>query len=629
MTTDAPFPGQTFASVTDKVSDLVLTRPVSRRWLASLGASFALVGLLLAAIGVVLVVGVGVWGINVPVSWGFAIVNFVWWIGIGHAGTLISAILLLMRQGWRTSVNRFAEAMTLFSLTCAGLFPLLHMGRPGFFYWLLPYPSTYAVWPQFRSPLVWDVFAIGTYFLVSFLFWYVGMIPDLATLRDRARNRLAGTAYALLALGWRGDSAHWRRHKVAYTLLAGLATALVISVHSIVAFDFAVTVLPGWHTLVFPPYFVAGAMLSGFAMVLVLVVPLRAVYGLRDLITPPHLDKLAKLLLATSSIVGFVYVLEPYMAWYGGKKHELDILAVRAFGPYAAAFWAMVACNVGAPQLLWAPRLRRSPLALWLVGLAVLVGMWLERYVIVLSSLHRDFLPSSWGPFTPTVWDWATFVGTFGLFAALMLLFLRVLPAVAMSEVREHLPHTDDGATPEPPAVAPGTGPAVGLLAEYDSDARLVSAVRSAKAAGLTKLEVFSPVPVPAVWDELDQWRTRLPLLVAAGGVAGAAMAYAVQTYTNVIEYPLNVGGRPLTLLGNWPAFAVTTFEVAVLAASLVAVVGLLLLSGLPRLHHPVFAVPAFARASQTRFFLLAPATDAARQLLPKTHPLGVWEVPS
>ncbi len=438
-------PGHTLATVTDTVSDLTLVQPVSRGWLLGLAASLALVTLLLYAIGYILVAGVGIWGVNVPVSWGFAIVNFVWWIGIGHAGTLISAVLLLMHQKWRTSINRFAEAMTLFAVTCAGLFPLLHMGRPWFFYWLLPYPSTTGVWPQFKSPLVWDVFAILAYFLVSLLFWWVGMLPDLATLRDRAKSRVAGTVYAFLAMGWRGDVVHWQRHKVTYLILAGLATPLVVSVHSIVAYDFAATVLPGWHTLVFPPYFVVGAMLSGFAMVLVLIVPLRRAYRLHDLITTRHLDNLAKLLLTTSLMVAYGYAVEPFMAWYGHRHREHEILMVRVFGPYAAAFWALLACNVLVPQLLWSRRVRTSPGALWVIGLVVLVGMWLERYVIVLSSLHRDFLPSSWGPFSPTAWDWATFAGTIGLFFALILLFARFLPVVAMSEVRELLPEAHAG----------------------------------------------------------------------------------------------------------------------------------------------------------------------------------------
>ena len=432
--------GHSLASVTDKVSDLALVRPASRGWQFGLALAFALVGLLLYAIGYLLIVGVGIWGVNIPVAWGFAIVNFVWWIGIGHAGTLISAVLLIVHEKWRTSINRFAEAMTIFAVTCAGLFPLLHMGRPWFFYWLLPYPSTTAVWPQFRGPLVWDVVAILTYFLVSLLFWWIGMLPDLATLRDRAKSRVAGTIYAFFAMGWRGDVVHWHRHKVAYLLLAGLATPLVVSVHSIVAYDFAVTLLPGWHAMIFPPYFVVGAMLSGFAMVLVLIIPLRSAYSLHDLITGRHLDNLAKLLLTTSLLVAYGYLIEPFMAWYGDKTLEQDILRLRAFGPYAAAYWVLIICNVVVPQALWSRRVRTSPIALWVIGLLVLIGMWLERYVIILSSLHRDFLPSSWGPFSATGWDWATFVGTIGLFFFLMLLFVRVLPVVSMSEVRELLP---------------------------------------------------------------------------------------------------------------------------------------------------------------------------------------------
>jgi molybdopterin-containing oxidoreductase family membrane subunit len=436
-------PGHTFGSVTDKISSIVLSRPTSMGWLLGFGVSFLLLMMLLYAVGELLVVGVGIWGINVPVAWGFAIVNFVWWIGIGHAGTLISAILLLLHQAWRTSINRFAEAMTLFAVACAGLFPLLHLGRPWFFYWLFPYPNTMSLWPQFRSPLIWDVFAVLTYFTVSLLFWYVGLLPDLATLRDRSRSRIGRIIYGIMAMGWRGSAYHWRRYETTYLILAGLATPLVVSVHTVVSFDFAVAVLPGWHSTIFPPYFVAGAIYSGFAMVLVLAIPLRVFYGLEDFITARHLQNMAKIMLATGLMVGYGYAIEAFMAWYSGNIFEMYAQTNRMFGPYAVFYWALIACNVLIPQVLWLKRARSSTLMLFVVSLVILIGMWLERFVIVITSLHRDFLPSAWGMYSPTVWDWATFLGSIGLFLTLLFLFLRYLPMISISEMRALLTETE------------------------------------------------------------------------------------------------------------------------------------------------------------------------------------------
>ncbi len=436
-------PGHTFGSVTDKISSIVLTHRVPAGWWIGFGLSFLLVMVLFYSIVYLLAVGTGIWGLNVPVAWGFAIINFVWWIGIGHAGTLISAILLLLRQRWRTSINRFAEAMTLFAVACAGIFPLIHLGRPWFFYWLFPYPNTMGMWPQFRSPLVWDVFAVSTYATVSLLFWYVGLIPDLATLRDRARHRVAQVVYGILAMGWRGSAIHWRRYETAYLLLAGLATPLVVSVHTIVSFDFAVGVIPGWHSTIFPPYFVAGAIYSGFAMVLTLAIPLRAAYGLQDLITMRHLDNMAKILLTTGLIVAYGYLMEIFFAWYSANEFEQYMMANRMTGPYAPAYWALIACNALTPQLLWFPKIRANAAVLFVIALIVNVGMWLERYIIVVTSLHRDFLPSSWDMYAGTVWDWATFIGTIGLFLALLFLFIRVLPMISIFEMRE-LVHTEE-----------------------------------------------------------------------------------------------------------------------------------------------------------------------------------------
>jgi molybdopterin-containing oxidoreductase family membrane subunit len=433
-------PGHTFGSITDKISSIVQERRTTRRWLLGFAAAFLLTMVLFNAIGYLLLKGVGIWGVNVPVGWGFAIVNFVWWIGIGHAGTLISAILLLLRQRWRTSINRFAEAMTLFAVACAGLFPLLHMGRPWFAYWLLPYPNTMELWPQWRSPLVWDVFAVSTYATVSLLFWYVGLIPDMATLRDRSTSAVGRIAYGVLAMGWRGSAVHWQRYETAYLLLAGLATPLVVSVHTVVSFDFAVSIVPGWHTTIFPPYFVAGAIYSGFAMVLTLAIPIRYFYGLEDFITMKHLDNMAKVMLTTGLVVAYGYGVEAFMAWYSNNVYEKAVMLNRAGGPYAPMYWALIACNVLAPQLLWSRRVRRNVPLLFALAIVVNVGMWLERYVIVVISLSRDYLPSSWGMYAGTHWDWAMYLGTLGLFLALLFLFIRFLPMISIFEMRTLLP---------------------------------------------------------------------------------------------------------------------------------------------------------------------------------------------
>ena len=430
-------PGHTSASVTDQISAIVLTRRTPRGWYIGFGVAFLLVMVLLYAIAYLLMRGIGVWGVNAPVGWGFAIINFVWWIGIGHAGTLISAILLLLRQEWRTSINRFAEAMTLFAVACAGLFPLLHVGRPWLAYWLLPYPNTMGLWPQFRSPLVWDVFAVSTYAIVSFLFWYVGLIPDLATLRDRTQHRLARALYGFLAMGWRGSALHWHRYQMAYLLLAGLATPLVVSVHTVVSLDFAASIVPGWHATVFPPYFVAGAIYAGFAMVMTLAIPIRAIYHLQDFITMRHLQNMALIILATGLMVAYGYVMEIFMAWYGGNPYEQFMITNRLQGPYAPMYWALIFCNVLVPQVLWMQRVRANVKALFAVAMVVNVGMWLERYIIVVTSLHRDFLPSAWGMYAGTVWDWALYVGTIGLFFALLFLFIRFLPMISIFEMRE------------------------------------------------------------------------------------------------------------------------------------------------------------------------------------------------
>jgi Ni/Fe-hydrogenase subunit HybB-like protein len=434
-------PGHTFATVTDKIATLVLRKKTPLWWFLGLAVAFGLLQLLLMSVALLLVRGVGIWGVNIPVGWAFAIINFVWWIGIGHAGTLISAILLLLRQQWRTSINRFAEAMTLFAVACAGLFPIIHMGRPWIgAYWLMPYPNTMGLWPNFRSPLIWDVFAVSTYATVSALFWFVGLIPDLATLRDRATNRYVKILYGMGAMGWRGSARHWNNYETAYLILAALSTPLVVSVHTVVSFDFAVGQLPGWHATIFPPYFVAGAIYAGFAMVLTLAIPLRKFFGLEDFITGKHLENMGKVLLATSLIVVYGYTMEAFMAWYSGSTFERFMIWNRMFGSYGWTYWALLFCNLLTPQLMWFKRFRTSVFWLFAVAMVVNVGMWLERFVIVVTSLHRDFLPSSWGMYSPTFWDWATFLGTMGLFLTLFFLFIRFLPTISIFEMRTILP---------------------------------------------------------------------------------------------------------------------------------------------------------------------------------------------
>src|ERR1700741_1906795 len=436
-------PGHSYASVTDKIATIVLTRPVSLGWLAGFAVSFTILMVLLGSIAWLIIKGVGIWGINIPIGWGFAIVNFVWWIGIGHAGTLISAILFLLNQKWRTSINRFAEAMTLFAVACAGLFPLIHTGRPWMAFYMIPYPSTMGLWPQFRSPLIWDVFAVSTYGTVSLMFWFVGLTPDLATLRDRAIQKPMKIIYGMLAMGWRGSARHWHRYQSAYLLLAGLATPLVLSVHTVVSFDFAIAIVPGWHTTIFPPYFVAGAIYSGFAMVLMLAIPIRKLYGLEDFITDRHLENSAKVMLATGWIVAYGYGLEAFLSLYSGNKFDVFLVQQRLHGPYAFFYYLLLACNIFVPQVLWVRKLRTSPLGLFLVSSIILSGMWLERFVIIVMSLHRDFLKSLLGMYYPTRWDWMTYIGTIGMFLAAMFLFVRILPMISIFEMRTLLPEAE------------------------------------------------------------------------------------------------------------------------------------------------------------------------------------------
>jgi len=436
-------PGHTYTSVSERISGVVYLpwKKSPKKWLLGAFLSFCLVNLLMLCVFVLFVRGTGIWGINIPIGWGFAIINFVWWIGIGHAGTLISAVLFLLKQDWRTAINRFSEAMTLFAVACAGMYPVLHLGRPWLFYWLLPYPNSMWLWPQPRSPLEWDVFAVSTYATVSVVFWYVGLIPDLATMRDTAPEPWMRRIYGVACLGWRSSAIHWHRYQKMYLILAGIATPLVLSVHTIVSFDFAVAILPGWHTTIFPPYFVAGAIYSGFAMVLTLIIPLRSWYNMRDLLTMRHIDAAAKLMLGTGLIVAYGYGMEAFFAWYSGDKYESFMYWNRVTGPYWWTYLLLILCNIAIPQALWSKKVRQNIYTVWTIAVIINIGMWLERFEIVVTSLHRDFLPSSWGMYVPTKWDIGTYVGTLGFFMLLIFLFIRLLPAISIFEERETLHH--------------------------------------------------------------------------------------------------------------------------------------------------------------------------------------------
>jgi Ni/Fe-hydrogenase subunit HybB-like protein len=428
--------GKTPADVTRDISAVMTGKPSGLWWG---GLALALVLLVIGMIAIVyqLFVGIGTWGLNRTVGWAFDITNFVFWIGIGHAGTLISAILFLLRQQWRTSVNRAAEAMTLFAVMCAGIFPVIHMGRPWLGFWMFPYPNDRGpLWVNFRSPLVWDFFAISTYFLISAVFWYIGLLPDLAAVRERAKPGLRRTLLTVFSLGWNGSARTWHRYEALYGLLAGLATPLVVSVHTIVSMDFATAMLPGWHATIFPPYFVAGAVFSGMAMVLTLTLVARTTMKLQDYITTRHIDVMCKLVVVTGSLVGLAYATEIFTAFYSGNRWEQFAFINRVVGPLGWAYWTMVTCNVVIPQLLWFRGVRRSVLAVFVISIFVNIGMWFERFVIIVSSLERSFLPSTWASYTPTIIEIATFAGTFGLFFTLFLLFCRFVPVIAMAEVK-------------------------------------------------------------------------------------------------------------------------------------------------------------------------------------------------
>ena len=430
---------QSLHDVSEEVGRVPLRFPAKVPWLVALILSLALLALFMASVTWLFTWGVGVWGLDIPVNWAFAIHLYVWWLGLGHAGTLISAMLLLMGQEWRNSLNRFAEAMTLCAVICAGIYPIIHLGRPWLFYWMFPYPATMGVWPQFRSPLEWDIWAVLTYLTVSFLFWYIGLIPDLATVRDRARKRGWQVFFGIFALGWRGSARHWAVWQKTYRVTAAIAVPLVVSVHSEVSLLFAAGQIPGWHSTIFPPYFVLGAAFSGFAMVAMIAIVVRHVFRLGDLVTARHLEILAKVLLASGLMTAYGYVFEVFDGFYSGDVHELATLHDRFLGTYAWSYWGAILFNFVPLQGLWFRRVRASPILLFLIGTSVVIGMWLERYMILVTSLYQDFLVSSFGHYQATFWDWGVFLGTIGLFFTPFLLFIRYIPSISIFEDKEVL----------------------------------------------------------------------------------------------------------------------------------------------------------------------------------------------
>lgn len=624
-----PAEPRTSAGLTERLSS-AQPSPGRRRWLLALGASAALALLFLVSIAVLFLSGVGIWGVAIPVAWGFAIINFVWWIGLAHGGTLVSAALLLGRQKWRGSIARAAETMTLLALLCASVFPLLHLGRPNVFYWLMPYPNTMALWPQFRSALVWDVFAVVSYGGAAFLFWYLAAIPDLATLRDGSKRPLVAKIYGVSALGWRGAGTHWIRQEYAYRLTAAATLGLVFSFHTITAF--AMTIVPGWHSTLLPPLFLAGGVLSGTALLLIIAAGLRSMFSMQDLIREKHLDSLAKLVLASSWLVAYGHAVELMLGGDGNVFGQF-VTRSRIAGPNAHVFWSVVLCSIVAPQLFWSRKMRLNTTALFVVPLLVLVGVWADRFILVVTSLQRDYLPSSWELFNPTVWDLTTFAGSIGVFALGMMLVVRALPAGSISELRSLLHREgrlDDTGSAQSSAGTSEGERDYGLLAEYETAQELVEAAGQAWVRGHREIETFSPFPIPELRPLLRSRRWIIGVAALVSGTGAAALAYGMQYYASVISYPLNVGGRPLH---SWPLFLPITFEAGLFGAALGSFVALLILNRLPRLEHPLFAVPGFERATIDRFFLLIPhsgrrhETEKVRRRLQRMSRLPVRSV--
>jgi len=642
---------KTHSDVTVDIARHVGVRP-SWAWWAVFLPAVALTGVGFLAIAQTVTQGIGTWGLNRTVGWGFDITNFVFWIGIGHAGTLISAVLFLFRQRWRTSINRAAEAMTIFAVMCAALFPLIHMGRPWYFYWILPYPNNRGtLWVNFRSPLLWDFVAISTYFTISLTFWYIGMIPDLATLRDRTKSKLAKAIFGALANGWSGSARVWHRYETIYALLALLATPLVVSVHSIVSSDFATSVIPGWHATIFPPYFVCGAIYGGFAMVLGLMLVTRRVMKLEAYITTQHLNWMCKILLLASIIMGGSYGIEFLSAWYSGNKYELFTFMNRALGPYGWSYWTMLSCNVLIPQMLWFSKVRRTPLLMAIPCLSVTVGMWFERFVIIVTSLHRDYLPSSWTMYFPTMIEIEILAGMFGLFLSLFLLFTRVLPVIAIAEIKGVLnyarpgkgEHADDGhddGTETPRAVYTSPArrrcllsalrlkkapPAMQryCIAYYPDEHGLLSAARAIRNHGLRIIDCFTPYPVHGLPRMMGLGTSRLVWIGAWAGALGLAGGLVLQVWTSNYDWPVRVGGQPFN---SWPIFLPVTFELTVLLAGLMGVGALFASTGMWPGNKP----PKLVGVTDDQFALAVALPDASMDETTVTailHRAGATEI--
>jgi molybdopterin-containing oxidoreductase family membrane subunit len=614
-----------FTFVTNTISQVV-ENPQPKWWWTMFIVSFITMCAGVVAAVYLISTGIGVWGSNNPVYWAFDITNFVFWIGIGHAGTLISAILFLFRQKWRTSINRFAEAMTIFAVICAGIYPGIHVGRFWYAWFMFPLPNANHIWQNFRSALLWDLFAVSTYFSVSLLFWYTGLLPDLATLRDRAKTVFRKKIFGFLSLGWRGSTRHWRHYEIAYLILAGFSTPLVLSVHSVVSFDFATSVVAGWHTTIFPPYFVAGAIFGGFAMVLQCMIPVRMMYpGIKQLVTPRHMDVMAKFILATGTLVGYAYAMEFFIAWYSGVPNELQIFLNRATGNYAWAYWIMVSCNLFIPQLLWMKSWRTNPLKLFVIVTFVNIGMWFERFVIIVQSLHRDDLPASWGDFYPSWVDWMQMIGDFGLFFTFTLLFLRFLPMIAMSEVKGILPNAQPHAhgdnshvyrhqcptrlleselvTPTPG----GSGKPYAVVAEFDGPVSLKEAAETLRDEGFNTLDAYTPYPVHGMVKAIGQPRSYIPWITICGSITGLSLAILLQFYLSAVYYPLITQGKETT---SWEAFVPIMFEMTVLFSAFFTFFGLIGISGFPRMFHPLDQYNRLTAATDNGFFLVVEAID-------------------
>jgi len=615
---------QDFQFVDDSISRITENPQPAWWWPAFLISATLLFGGVVSATYLIST-GVGVWGSNIPVAWAFDITNFVFWIGIGHAGTLISAILFLFRQKWRTSINRFSEAMTIFAVICAGVYPGIHVGRFWYAWFMFPLPNANGIWQNFRSALLWDLFAVSTYFSVSLMFWYVGLLPDLATLRERANNKYRKMVFAVLSLGWRGSTRAWRHYEVAYLILAGFSTPLVLSVHSVVSFDFATSIIPGWHTTIFPPYFVAGAIFGGFGMVLQCMIPVRMMYpGLKDIVTERHMDVMAKFILATGTIVGYAYAMEMFIAWYGGDSGEVQTFLDRSTGNYWWAYWIMVSCNLLIPQLYWMKSWRITPWKSILVVTGVNIGMWFERFVIIVQSLafNGGLLPSADGRYEPSWVDWMQMMGDFGLFFTLTLIFIRFLPMIAMSEVKGILKqsHPHGGGHEEPElekvivadrdlvtASPGGSGKAYAMCAEFAGPAAILGAARKLRDYGYNTLDAYTPYPVHGLIKGIGMTRSWLPWLTICGSAAGLGTAIAMQFFLSAYEYPLITQGKEYT---SWEAFIPIMFELTVLISCATTVVCMILLCGLPKLFHPLDQYNRLGRATQNGFIMTVRAND-------------------